>query len=412
MQKPDIIPVLYLDNTATFGGAINSLLYLLRALDKSQFTPIIVTAQSEEFLHRNFNFMEWRRVKIKLSWVDNRIYKKITGFGICSSGLALKCVNRIRFFYWLLFITLPEALRYWKIGRRHKVRLVHLNNIMGSQLAGILAAKMLNVPCIGHLREFEEVDRVTRFYARLIDFHIAISGAIKDNLLRLDVPCEKIVVVYDAIDLQDFNDTVSCNHLRQELNLNEADNVFGIFGRIVKWKGIVEFVQAAALVIRSIPNTKALIVGDCSDGDSGYLKMVEELIAKYGLNEKIILTGYRTDVPTLMQLMDVVVHASITPEPFGMVLIEAMAMQKPVVATKMGGPLDIMLDGRTGFLVAPDDAEEMADAIERLLVNKELAAEMGKEGKNRVIDMFTKERYARQVEEIYFKLLTQAEAQS
>jgi glycosyltransferase involved in cell wall biosynthesis len=94
------------------------------------------------------------------------------------------------------------------------------------------------------------------------------------------------------------------------------------------------------------------------------------------------------------------------------VLIEAMAMQKPVVATKMGGPLDIMLDGRTGFLVAPDDAEEMADAIERLLVNKELAAEMGKEGKNRVIDMFTKERYARQVEEIYFKLLTQAEAQS
>jgi glycosyltransferase involved in cell wall biosynthesis len=71
-----------------------------------------------------------------------------------------------------------------------------------------------------------------------------------------------------------------------------------------------------------------------------------------------------------------------------------------------------MLDGRTGFLVTPDDAEEMADAIERLLVNKELAAEMGKEGKNRVIDMFTKERYARQVEEIYFKLLTQAEAQS
>ncbi len=109
----------------------------------------------------------------------------------------------------MLFITLPEALLYWWIGRKHKVRLVHLNNIMGSQLAGILAAKMLNVPCIGHLRDFEEVDRVTKVYARLIDYHIAISGAIKDNLINLDVPREKIAVVYDAIDLQDFDDTVS-----------------------------------------------------------------------------------------------------------------------------------------------------------------------------------------------------------
>jgi glycosyltransferase involved in cell wall biosynthesis len=405
MQKRDNIPVLYLDNTATFGGAINSLLYLLRALDKSQFTPILVTAQPEEFLRRNFHFLEWRRVKIKLSWVDNRIYKKITALKIFSSGLAHKFVKRVRFLYWLLFITLPEALRYWQIGRKHKVRLVHLNNIMGSQLAGILAAKMLNVPCIGHLREFEQIDRITKFYARFIDSHIAISGAIKDNLLNLDVPSQKIVVVYDAIDLQDFDDTVSCDHLRQELKLDGADNVFGIFGRIVQWKGIIEFVQSAALVIRSVPNTVALIVGDCSDGDSDYLNKVEYLIAEYGLNGKIILTGYRTDVPALMKLMDVVVHASITPEPFGMVLIEAMAMQKPVVATKMGGPLDIMLDGQTGFLVASDDPCEMADAVKRLIVDKSLASDMGKKGKSRVVDMFTKERYARQVEDVYLKLL-------
>lgn len=405
MQKPTNIPVLYLDNTATFGGAINSLLYLLRALDKSRFTPILVTAQSEEFLRRNFHFLEWRSVKIKLSWVDNRIYKKITGLKTFSSGLPRNLVNRVRFLYWLLFITLPEALRYWQIGRKHKVRLVHLNNIMGSQLAGILAAKLLNVPCIGHLRDFEQVDRVTKFYARLVDCHIAISGAIKDNLLNLDVPSQKIVVVYDAIDLQDFDDTLSCDQLRRELNLDGVDNIFGIFGRIVPWKGIMEFVQSAALVIRSVPNTVALIVGDCSDGDAEYLSGVENLIAEQGLNGKIILTGYRTDVPALMKLMDVVVHASSKPEPFGMVLIEAMAMQKPVVATKMGGPLDIMLDGQTGFLVASDDPREMADAVKRLLVDKKLASNMGRKGKSRVVDMFTKERYARQVESVYFKLL-------
>lgn len=405
MLKLDKIPVLYLDNTATFGGAINSLLYLLRALDKSRFTPILVTAQPEDFLRRNFHFLQWRRVRIKRSWVDNRMYRKITGIRIFSSGLPLKCVKRIRFFYWLLFITLPEAVRYWKIGRRHKVRLVHLNNIMGSQLAGILAAKMLNVPCVGHLREFEEVDRVTRLYARWIDLHVAISGAIKDNLLRLAVPEERIAVICDAIDFQDFDDRVSCGYLRQEFHLGDEDRLFGIFGRIVEWKGIVEFVHAAAVVMRTLPDAKAFLVGDCSDGDSAYLQKVKELITGYELEEKIILTGYRTDVPALMQLMDVVVHASITPEPFGMVLIEAMAMKKPVVATRMGGPLDIMLDGQTGFLVAPGDSAEMAEAVERLLTDKTEAAEMGRKGKERVVESFTKERYARQVEDVYIRLL-------
>ena len=405
MTKSVTIPVLYLDNTATFGGAINSLLYLLRTLDKSRFTPVLVTAQPEEFLRRNFNFMQWQRFTIKRSWIDNRIYKKFTGMWLFSSGPGRKCANRIRFFYWLLFITLPEAVRYWQIGRKHKVRLVHLNNIMGSQLAGILAAKMLGVPCIGHLRDFEEVDWVTRLYARLIDVHIAISTAIKVNLLRLAVPEEKIFVVHDAIDLQVFDDTVSTDQLRQEFSLNDAEKLFGIFGRIVGWKGIVEFIHAASLVIQSIPGSKAFIVGDCSDGDSGYLKIVHERIAEYGLEEKIILTGFRTDVPALMQLMDVVVHASIKPEPFGMVLIEAMAMKKPVVATRMGGPLDIVLDERTGFLVAPGDTVAMADAIKRLLVDKALAFDMGRNGQHRVRDMFSKERYARQVEDIYARLL-------
>ena len=398
-------PVLYLDNTSTFGGAINSLLYMLRALDKSRFTPILVTAQPEAFLRRNFGFMHWQRVQIKLSWVDNRIYKKIITFKLFSSGLSRTCVSRIRFIYWLLFITLPEAVRYWRIGRQHRVRLVHLNNIMGSQLAGILAAKLLGVPCVGHLRDFEEVDRVTRLYARLIDFHIAISNAIKDNLLALGVPEENLAVVYDAIDLEEFDDSVSVDYLRQEFNLSGDEQLFGIFGRVVAWKGIVQFVHAAALVIESNPSARAFIVGDCSDGDVGYLDMVQEQISGYGLDDKIILTGFRTDIPALMGLMDVVVHASIRPEPFGMVLIEAMAMRKPVVASRMGGPTDIMLEGQTGFLVSPGVAEEMAAAVGRILSDTSQAVAMGAKGRKRVMEVFTKERYARQMEEVYTRLL-------
>jgi glycosyltransferase involved in cell wall biosynthesis len=399
------VPVLYLDNTSTFGGAINSLLYLLRALDKSRFPPLLVTAQPEEFLRHNFNFMQWRHVKIKLSWADNGIYKKIIGYRCFSSGLALKVVNRVRFAYWLLCVTLPEAVRYTLIGKKHGARLVHLNNIMGSQLAGILAAKFLGVPCVAHLRDFEEVDDVTKMYSKMIDAHIAISGAIKENLLRLAVAEEKITIVHDAIDLQDFDDTLSCDSLRKEFHLTGQEKLFGIFGRIVDWKGIKEFVHAAALIIRSVPEAMAFIVGDCSDGDSGYLAEVKSLIVHYGLERNVVLTGYRRDVPVLMQLMDVVVHASVTPEPFGMVLIEAMAMKKPVVATRMGGPLDIVLNGCTGFLVAPGNVGEMADAVRQLLQEVALAAAMGQKGKERVVSLFAKERYARQVEAVYAQLL-------
>ncbi len=399
------IPVLYLDNTYTFGGAINSLLYLLRALDKTRFAPVLVTAQPESFLHQHFNFMEWQHVDIKLSWIHNRLYKKIIRYKFFSSSFGLRYIKRIRFLYWLLFVTLPEAALYYRIGRKYKIRLVHLNNIMGSQLAGIIAAKFLRVPCVAHLRDFEAVDGVTRFYAKLIDWHIAISGAIRENLLKLLVPEEKIFLIHDAIDLDDFTSTHPCEYLRKEFNLDKKEKLFGIFGRIIEWKGIKEFIHAAAIVIQSLPNTKALIVGDCSDGDNKYFTEVKELVSHYGLEQHIILTGYRKDVPTLMGLMDVVVHASITPEPFGMVLIEGMAMGKPVVATNMGGTLDIVVDGQTGFLVKPGDVNDIANAIRRLLCENTLAAVMGKNGKDRAAALFTKERYARQVEEVYTNVL-------
>lgn len=405
MHTPDKIPILFLDNSYTFGGAINSLLYLLRALDKSRFIPILVTAQPEVFLRQYFDFMKWHHVEIKLPWVHNRIYKRIISYRFFSSGFGLKCVNRIRFFYWLLFVTLPEAFHYYRIGRRYKVRIVHLNNILGSQLAGILAAKFLGVPCVAHLRDFENVTGVTQFYAKLIDMHIAISGAIKENLLRLAVPEEKISIIYDAIDLDDFNDQLSCEYLRHEFDIHNGTKLFGIFGRIIEWKGIKEFVRAAALVIQSLPKTKAFIIGDCSDGEKEYFAEVKELIAHYDLEQQIILAGYRKDVPAFMGLMDVVVHASIKPEPFGMVLIEAMAMGKPVVATKGGGPLDIVVEKETGYLVEVGDSNQMAEVIITLLNSPVTVKTMGESGKQRVREVFAKERYAKQVERVYFDLL-------
>ncbi|MGI6388554.1 MAG: glycosyltransferase [Desulfomonilia bacterium] len=236
-SKKDNVPVLYLDNSYTFGGAINSLEYLVRALDKDRYEPILVTGQPEDFLSEHFSDITYYHVDLKLQWVNNDFYKALVSVPLFRNRLMLRTLNSLRGIYWIIFHDIPEALKYYRIGRRHQVRLVHLNNILGSQLSGILAARMLGVPCIAHLRDFEKPGFATRIHARLIHHHIAISSAIRDNLLELGVPVEKISIIHDAIDLDEFNDAVDTGYLEKEFSVKPEHKLFGVFGRVIGWKG-------------------------------------------------------------------------------------------------------------------------------------------------------------------------------
>ena len=400
-SKKDNVPVLYLDNSYTFGGAINSLECLVRALDKNHYGPILVTGQPEDFLSEHFSDITYYHVDLKLQWVNNEFYTTLLSIPLFRNRLMLRTLNSLRGLYWIVFHDIPEALRYYLIGRRHQVRLVHLNNILGSQLSGILAARMLGVPCVAHLRDFEKSSLSTRIHARLIHHHIAISSSIRDNLLELGVPGEKISIIHDAIDLDEFNDAVDTGYLEKEFFVKPEHKLFGVFGRVIGWKGIKEFVLAAAKVIEANPNARAFVIGSPSDGGEEYFNEVVELTKSLGIERNIIFTGYRKDVPALMKLMDVIVHSSITPEPFGMVVIEGMAMERPVVATRGGGPIDIVADGETGFLVEMGESDEMAEKLLTLLKDEKLSSDMGRKGRARVELMFCKERYARQVEKVY-----------
>ncbi|MBV5339630.1 MAG: glycosyltransferase family 4 protein [Deltaproteobacteria bacterium] len=402
MKKP--VPVLILDNSINFGGSTQSLCYLLRALDKEQFEPILVTGQSTEFLAKHFD-CAWYHYVPKLPWVNNLVYSKVAAFQVFRFRMLRKVLNLSRFLYWLAFITIPEAFKYYQLGRKHQVELVHLNNILGSQFAGILAAKLLRVPCVAHLRDFEEVHPVTRFYARLVDHHVAISEAVRENLQQLGVPDERITVVHDAIDLADFQPEVEVGHLAEEFSLAPGQPTFGIFGRVVEWKGIREFILAVREVLKIIPKARGFIVGANSDGDKSYFSAMQQLASDLGLKENVVFTGFRDDVPALMGLMDVIVHASIRPEPFGMVIIEGMAMKKPVVATRGGGALDIVIDKETGFLADMDDVKGLGRAISALLEQSELRKSMGLAGRARVEQKFTSRRYANQMSTIYESLV-------
>lgn len=394
------IKILILDNSFTFGGAINSLCILLRAIDKKRFVPILVSGQPPVFLKKNFT-CTWHHFVPRLPWVNNQIYLKFLALPIFRLRFFRVMLNCLRFIYWLIFITVPESLKYYKLGRKHKVDAIHLNNIFGSQLAGILAAKLLRIPCVAHLRDFEVIHPLTRFYAKMIDLHVAISSAIHQNLQQIGVPDDRIALVHDAIDLEEFNTDIDNAYLFDEFSVSSGQPHFGIFGRVIEWKGIREFIHAASYVIQEIPDAMAFIVGSCSDGEHEFMDEMIRLSEEMGIRHRLVFTGYRQDVPALMKFMDVIVHASNRPEPFGMVLIEGMAIGKPIVATRGGGPLDIVVDGETGFLVQSYNYKAMAEKIKTLLNDPELAGEMGGRGKARVLQNFTKERYAAEIQWIY-----------
>lgn len=400
----DKIKVLFLDNTFTFGGAINSLCHMFQALDKERFLPFLVTGQPEVLLQEKFPGTTCHRHMPMLPWVNNRTYTRIAAWRFFKIRVFLRALKLSRFLYWVFLVDFPEALRFRRIGKRHGVQLVHLNNIMGSQLSGIMAAKLLGIPCIAHMRDFEVVHPITRFYAKLIRRHVAISTAIRDNLLQLGVAAENISVVLDAINLAEFDSDLDCSYLIEEFGLSPEQPRFGIFGRVIGWKGIREFLLAARVVIAMVPTARGFIVGGPSDGDGAYYREMQDLARALGLQDKVTFTGYRSDIPALMKSMDVIVHASIRPEPFGMVLIEGMAMGKPVVATRAGGPLDIVVDGVTGYLVPVGDVDALGSVVSTLLQDRDLRDRMGGQGRLRVVAEFSNQRCARQMEAIYQEL--------
>src|SRR5690606_29001050 len=137
----------------------------------------------------------------------------------------------------------------------------------------------------------------------------------------------------------------------------------GLLGRVIPWMGQREFTLAMIEAMDANEDLVGVIVGGASDGAIAYLEEIRKLIRAFGKAERFILTGYVPEVEPLYGALDVVVHASIDPEPCGMVIMEAMAASRPVIAADAGGPRELIRDGIDGYLVAPGDVAGLVRTI-------------------------------------------------
>lgn len=180
--------------------------------------------------------------------------------------------------------------------------------------------------------------------------------------------------------------------LRQEQGWEEGRPIIALFGRLLHWKGQDVLLRALGRLRRRGVAFGAWIVGDADFGDgTAYSQELRELVEREGLTEQVRFLGFREDVPALMVGCNVVCHASRF-EPFGMVIAEAMAAGRPVVASDVSGPRESVVEGETGYLVPPGDAAALAQRLERLLSDPAERARLGRNGARRAREHFDRHR--------------------
>ncbi|MDE2377181.1 MAG: glycosyltransferase [Bradyrhizobium sp.] len=340
--------VLFVDHTGQIGGAELILLDVVEGRRQSSVFLFEPGPLSEALASRHLNLIasKWGR--------------GVTQFRRDSSVLsALPLAGRLA----AIVVEIARA------SRAHDV--VYAN----SQKAFVLSA-IANVfvkrPLIWHLHDIISADH---FGAAQRRAQVLLANACASRVI---VPSQAAAAAFVAAggrrDLVEIvpnglaiePDPSSPGELRQRFGLPPGPLV-GVFSRLAPWKGQHVLIEALA----ALPGVNCIVAGDALFGEQDYAAELSQLVAKLGLDDRVRFLGHRSDVPKLMKAVDVMVHPSIDPEPFGRTLVEAMLAGVPVVATDAGAAPDILEGGKAGTLVPPADAPALAGAIAAVLAKPE-----------------------------------------
>jgi len=312
-------------------------------------------------------------------------------------GYEASCLlNKLRFFLAAPF----NFLKFWLLLRSQRKRTEEnvvifqsLNEkILATKLAKKLGWKVIwveHVTVSPWLTKTYYFRKAYRKVSAKADRIIAISEVIKKELIDLlQVDPEKIIIVYNGIDTNEFRpaEREKIEQKQKELGIYKDSVIIGTVARLASEKGIDILIRAAKEVIKFIPRAKFLIIGEGPER-----RKLEKLTRILGCEKNIYFLGYRYDVKDLISVFDVFVLPSVTRESFGIVVIEAMAEEVPVVASRLGGIPEIIEDGKNGFLFSPGDSTELARIITDLARDSQKMKVIGENGRRSVLEKFSLE---------------------
>ncbi len=381
-EKNDIVNILYFEPSSGFGGSSTALVNLLQCLDKTRFCPRVLT------FNKGVNFVKIKMMNIYLKRFRYISFKQV-GRG---NGYFISICE-------FLLNILPFTLYFWLEIWKNNIRLIHVNTNILMGFPVIILARVFRIPVVCHLRETRDLIKREKMLINYVEKFISINKKAYE-IYKKYIPEKKLLMLHDGVNLERFDD-VLFGDFRAKFNLN-GFRVVGLVGRIVEGKGHREFILAAKEVLKTRSDIKVVIVGDVKGGDDEYCKNIKKLVKKENLQEEIIFTNWQSNIFEVINNFEILVQATTTfPEGFGLTIIEAMALKKPVIATNIPGPSDIVVDGENGFLVPPGDVKELSKKINFLLDNTSVSKRMGEKGRIVVKEKFDITKKVKIIEQIY-----------
>jgi glycosyltransferase involved in cell wall biosynthesis len=371
--------ILFLDQSGELGGAELCLADLAEFAGKS----------SAVFLFQDGPFVEFLRAK-KIA-VHVAILPKIAARVDKAAGL----------FAYLRAIPGMGLLMYRGMRIAKDFDLLYANTAKALVVGAVLAFLLRKKLCF-HLHDILTADHFSEMNRRLIVSLANRAQAVVANSLATAEAYRRnggrnhlVRVIPNGFEISRFQAGLE-NPSPEPLHpVPQGDfPIVGLFGRITPWKGQHILIEALA----ELPDVHGLIVGEAlfTDEDHLYRDELRRLAIARGVEDRIHFTGFRRNILPLLRAVDLVVHCSTSPEPFGRVIVEAMLVGRPVVAARSGGAMEIVKDHQTGLLVEPSNAHALAAAIQKLLANRDLAAEMGRAAKRDAEERFGLDRILQQ----------------
>ena len=364
-----VFNVLHVVNGLRIGGTEKQLFSYLKYLNRERFNSTVFCITDAPLLNYNKNFE----------------------FDII--------IGNFKKFHPLIFKNFADIIRKNKIDIIHSY-LFH-SNILSRCMGKVLQAPIV----INEERGLEGwkkswhvlLDKSTSRFADLI---IANSKSVKENLItKIGITAERVMVVNTGIDFEEFEGLHVLQLNKKDFGFKENDIVVGSISRLQKIQGIAYLIEAAKIVSQKIPNIKFLIVGDGPEYDK--LRTMEKMLA---LDNRIKFLGLRMDIRKILYLIDIFVRPSLE-EGLPRGVMEAMASNKPFIASHVGGNIELADHGRNGILVPPKDSQALSDAILCLAKNPDLRAEMGRKGRKYLKQNFDWRYLALRRQEIYERLI-------
>jgi glycosyltransferase involved in cell wall biosynthesis len=400
--------ILYVEQNidGTVGGSYRSLLFLLRGLDRTAYQPIVLFYRHNELLGAYKDAGVETMVFAYPRFFD--LVTPLAGKGVIGAiarpfaKVVQKTLN--------LTMYVVMVLRHASLLIVKRIDILHLNNGVTVGHEFLIPAKLLGRGVIIHQRGITPVKRWYVWLARRADHVICVSEAARENLLEHGLWPDKTTAIHNGMDPDALRRQIKRDvaTVRESIGIRPDELIVGLAGMIRVWKGQMVLVKAMALLKKTHPQLRAVIMGGIADqhkDDVAYLNEIKDYIREHGLDRSVLLLDYQSNAPEYLQIFDIMVHTAIDPEPFSRVVIEGMALGRPIVASATGGTPEAIDHGVSGLLVPANDPEALASQIALLADNPDMRDSLGRGAVEKLERRFHIRSHVARTEAIYAGLL-------